>query len=124
MVESLYNTVENVGESVDSGNSAGNFVKVDNENDISMGNGGDDTYVIAGQGGTALEYGNINVAQGGLTNSEADSVNFANINEIAELELERGNIKNEKTDNSLLVNESSDMAKTVVFDNFNEYFRF
>ena len=70
MVESLYNTVENVGESIDSGNSAGNFVKVDDANDISMGNGGDDTYVIAGQGGTALEYGNINISQGGLSNSK------------------------------------------------------
>ena len=53
-----------------------------------------------------------------------DSINFANINSIADLELERGNVKNEKTDNSLLVNKSTDMAKTVVFDNFNEFLDF
>ena len=37
MVESLYNTVQTVGESIDSGK-AGDFVKVDDANDIAMGN--------------------------------------------------------------------------------------
>ena len=125
MVESLYNTVQNVGESIDSGNAAGDFVKVDNTNDIAMGNGGDDTYVIAGSGGTALEYGNIDNNYGGLINSKADSINFANIDSIADLELTRGNVRNEKIDNSLLVNEDGDEAnKTVIFDNFNEFLSF
>ena len=49
------------------------------KNDISMGNGGNDTYVIeSSRMGTALEYGDINIS-GGLSNSHADSVNFANI---------------------------------------------
>ena len=126
MVESLYNTVQKSGESIDSGSAAGNFVKIDNEADIAMGNGGDDTYVIAGEngGGDVLEYGNINVAQGGLSNSLADSINFANIDEIGDLQLARGKVKNEKTDSSLLVNKIGDTTKTVVFDNFNEYIDF
>ena len=81
----------------------------------------DDTYVIAGSGGTALEYGNIATTGGGLINSNADSINFANIDEIADLELARGNVKNEKTDSSLLVNANGDPTKTVIFDNFNEF---
>jgi len=127
MVESFYNRVENAGESIDTGSAAGNFIKVDNENDISMGNGGDDTYVIAGSGGTALEYGNINIDLGGLSNSESDSINFANIDSIADLELARGTVKNETTDSSLLVNDAmaaDPSIKTVIFDNFNEFLDF
>ena len=88
-----------------------------------MGNGGDDTYVIAGQGGTALEYGNINVNEGGLSNSLADSINFANIDTIGEL-LERGKVRNEKEDSSLLAYKFDDAHKTVIFDNFNEFIDF
>ena len=48
-----------------------------------MGNGGSDTYVIAGVnngtkvvGGTVLEYGDVNQTVGGLNNSIDDSINF------------------------------------------------
>ena len=57
-----------------------------------MGNGGDDTYVIGSNntggkvaGGTALEYGDVS-STGGLLNSEGDSVNFADIDSITELD--------------------------------------
>ena len=127
MVESVYNTVETEGESVDSGSVAGNFVKVDDSNDIAMGNGGDDTYVINSTGGTALEYGDINTEIGGFDNSKNDSINFANVNSITKLEFTRDSVRNEDTDNSLVVNEvdeTDETDKTVIFDNFNQYFDF
>ena len=46
MVETFYNRVETVGAGVSAGGKAANFVKVDNAQDIAMGNGGNDTYVI------------------------------------------------------------------------------
>ena len=85
IVETFYNRVETVGAGVSAGGEAANFVKVDNNQDIAMGNGGNDTYVIGSNddggkvaGGTALEYGDIS-SEGGLLNSEGDSVNFADI---------------------------------------------
>ena len=103
MVESIYNRVETAGQSVDSGSAAGNFVKIDDLDDIAMGNGGDDTYVIDTAGnGTVLEYGDVNTTIGGLDNSENDSVNFANITSIDQLTISRGK-ENEDTDNTLLI---------------------
>ena len=46
IVETFYNRVETVGAGVSAGGEAANFVKVDNNQDIAMGNGGNDTYVI------------------------------------------------------------------------------
>ena len=130
MVESFYNRVETVGEGVSAGGAAANFVKVDNAKDIAMGNGGDDTYVIGGTdaggkvaGGTALEYGDVS-STGGLLNSEGDSVNFADIDSIAELDFARGKDRNERADSSLFISEDGGSDATVLFDNFNPYINF
>ena len=119
MVESFYNTVETSGSGVDSGSQAGNFVKVDDATDISMGNGGSDTYVIAGVdsgtnvvGGTVLEYGDVNKAAGGLKNSTDDSVNFSGVSDIHQLKISRGEIKNEATDSSLFISDVNDTSLT------------
>ena len=113
MVESFYNRVETVGEGVSAGGAAANFVKVDNAKDIAMGNGGDDTYVIGSNngggkvaGGTALEYGDVS-STGGLLNSEGDSVNFADIESITELDFVRGKDRNERADSSLIISEDT-----------------
>ena len=55
-------------------------------------------------GGTALEYGDINTASGGLLNSDGDSINFANVNSISDLKLREVLLKM-KSRLSLLVNE-------------------
>ena len=129
IVETFYNRVETVGEGVSAGGRAANFVKVDNANDIAMGNGGNDTYVIgsnnAGKvaGGTALEYGDIS-STGGLLNSEGDSVNFADIDGITELDFVRGKDRNERADSSLFISEDGGSDATVLFDNFNPYLDF
>ena len=130
MVESFYNRVETVGEGVSAGGAAGNFVKVDNAQDIAMGNGGDDTYVIGSNnaggkvaGGTALEYGDVS-STGGLLNSEGDSVNFADIDSITELDFVRGKDRNERADSSLFISEKNGSDATVLFDNYNEYLDF
>ena len=132
MVESFYNTVETSGSGVDSGSQAGNFVKVDDASDISMGNGGSDTYVIAGVnsgtkvvGGTVLEYGDVNQTVGGLNNSIDDSINFSSVSDIHQLKISRGEIKNEATDSSLFISDVNDSSptKSVVFDNYNEYYK-
>jgi hypothetical protein len=133
MVESFYNTVETSGSGVDSGSQAGNFVKVDDASDISMGNGGSDTYVIAGVnsgtkvvGGTVLEYGDVNQTVGGLDNSIDDSINFSGVSDIHQLKISRGEIKNEATDSSLFISDVNDtsLTKSVVFDNYNDYLDF
>ena len=60
LVEDFYNVVDIDGASVNSGSEAANFVKVDDNLDIALGNGGDDTYVIESSTmGSALEYGDI-----------------------------------------------------------------
>ncbi|MFL2821455.1 MAG: cadherin repeat domain-containing protein [Alphaproteobacteria bacterium] len=130
MVESFYNRVETVGEGVSAGGKAANFVKVDNAKDIAMGNGGDDTYVIGSNnaggkvaGGTALEYGDVS-STGGLLNSEGDSVNFAGIDSITELDFVRGKDRNERADSSLFISEKNGSDATVLFDNYNEYLDF
>ena len=130
MVESFYNRVETVGEGVSAGGAAANFVKVDNSQDIAMGNGGDDTYVIGSNnaggkvaGGTALEYGDVS-STGGLLNSEGDSVNFADIDSITELDFVRGRDRNERADSSLFISEDGGSDATVLFDNFNPYLDF
>ena len=83
IVETFYNRVKTAGAGVSAGGEAANFVKVDNSQDIAKGNGGNDTYVIANDDGgkvvgMAFEYGDIS-SEGGLLNSEGDSVNFADI---------------------------------------------
>ena len=129
IVETFYNRVETVGEGVSAGGAAANFVKVDNANDIAMGNGGNDTYVIGSNdvgkvaGGTALEYGDVS-STGGLLNSESDSVNFADIESITELDFVRGKDRNERADSSLFISEDGGSDATVLFDNFNPYLDF
>ena len=110
MVESFYNTVETSGSGVDSGSQAGNFVKVDDASDISMGNGGSDTYVIAGVdsgtnvvGGTVLEYGDVNKV-GGLKNSTDDSVNFPGVSDIHQLKISREKLRT-RPDSSLFISD-------------------
>ena len=128
IVETFYNRVETVGAGVSAGEAA-NFVKVDNNQDIAMGNGGNDTYVIESNddgkvaGGTALEYGDIS-SEGGLLNSEGDSVNFADIDAITELDFVRGRDRNERADSSLFISEDGGSDATVLFDNFNPYLDF
>ena len=74
LVEDFYNVVDIDGASVNSGGEASNFVKVDDNLDIALGNGGDDTYVIESSTmGSALEYGDLK-SSGGLENSEADQL--------------------------------------------------
>ena len=130
IVETFYNRVETVGAGVSAGGAAANFVKVDNNQDIAMGNGGNDTYVIGSNddggkvaGGTALEYGDIS-SEGGLLNSEGDSVNFADIESITELDFVRGRDRNERADSSLFISEDGGSDATVLFDNFNPYLDF
>ena len=129
IVETFYNRVETVGAGVSAGGEAANFVKVDNNQDIAMGNGGNDTYVIGSNddgkvaGGTALEYGDIS-SEGGLLNSEGDSVNFADIDTITELDFVRGRDRNERADSSLFISEDGGSDATVLFDNFNPYLDF
>ena len=130
IVETFYNRVETVGAGVSAGGEAANFVKVDNNQDIAMGNGGNDTYVIGSNddggkvaGGTAFEYGDIS-SEGGLLNSEGDSVNFADIDTITELDFVRGRDRNERADSSLFISEDGGSDATVLFDNFNPYLDF
>ena len=124
LVEDFYNVVDIDGASVNSGGEAANFVKVDDNLDIALGNGGDDTYVIeSSTKGSAIEYGDIN-ASGGLANSEADSVNFKGITNIANLNFERTEIRNEQTDNTLSITQEGSTTSTDLFDNFNTHLDF
>ena len=45
-VESFHNVADVTGAGVSSSSEAGEFVKIDNEADIDLGNGVDDTYVV------------------------------------------------------------------------------
>ena len=124
MVENIFNRVDFDGAGVSSGGKSGNFVKVDDVGDVALGNGGNDTYVIeTSTMGTALEYGDINTTSGGLSNSEADSVNFAGISNAADLNFSRDAIKNEANDSTLIIDDGSG-SKTSLFDNYNTYFDF
>ena len=74
--------------------------------------------------GTALEYGDVDTASGGLSNSEADSVNLAGVTSAADLNFTRGSIKNEATDSTLIINDGTATSNTALFDNYNTYFDF
>ena len=115
LVEDFYNVVDINGASVNSGSEAANFVKVDDNLDIALGNGGDDTYVIESSTmGSALEYGDIK-SSGGLANSEADSVNFKGITNIANLNFERTEIRNEQQDNTLSITEKREVLHQLIY---------
>ena len=58
-VESFHNVVGDAGAAISSSSAAGEFVHMDNAQDIALGNGGNDTYVVGANasgiyGGTAL----------------------------------------------------------------------
>jgi hypothetical protein len=133
-VESFYNVADDDGAAVTSSSAAGEFVKIDNADDIALGNGGDDTYVVEFDndtsdiyGGIALEYGNINV-RGGLSGS-IDAVNFNSVDEVSDLTFRRGTYRNEEEGNTLFIGQSDGSGgvvgnETILFDNYNEYLDF
>ena len=124
LVEDFYNVVDINGASVNSGSEAANFVKVDDNLDIALGNGGDDTYVIkSSTKGSAIEYGDIK-SSGGLANSESDSVNFKGITDIDDLNFVRKQVRNEQQDNTLSITEKGGSTSTDLFDNFNIHLDF
>jgi hypothetical protein len=124
LVEDFYNVVDISGASVNSGSEAANFVKVDDNLDIALGNGGDDTYVIkSSTKGSAIEYGDIK-SSGGLANSEGDSVNFKGITDVDDLNFVRTEVRNEQQDNTLSITETGSTTSTDLFDNFNTHLDF
>ena len=125
-VESFYNVADDAGAAVTSSSAAGEFVKIDNSDDIALGNGGDDTYVVGDNGGDiyggiALEYGNLN-QYGGL-NGSVDAVNFNSVDTVADLTFRRDELRNEEEGSSLFIGDGSG-NETVLFDNYNEYLDF
>jgi len=130
-VESFYNVVGDDASPVPgviSSSEAGEFVKIDNAQDIALGNGGNDTYVVGANvsgiyGGTALEYGDI-ATGGGLANSDADAVNFNSVDKVSDLIFERKAVRNEADGNSLSIKDSVTGEETILFDNYNTYLDF
>jgi hypothetical protein len=130
-VESFYNVVGDDASPVPgviSSSEAGEFVKIDNAQDIALGNGGNDTYVVGANasgiyGGTALEYGDIGT-NGGLANSDADAVNFNSVDKVSDLIFERKAVRNEIDGNSLSIKDSVTGEETILFDNYNTYLDF
>jgi hypothetical protein len=130
-VESFYNVVGDDASPVPgviSSSEAGEFVKIDNAQDIALGNGGNDTYVVGADvsgiyGGTALEYGDIGT-NGGLANSDADAVNFNSVDKVSDLIFERKAVRNEIDGNSLSIKDSVTGEETILFDNYNTYLDF
>jgi hypothetical protein len=130
-VESFHNVVgvdATPAAGIISSSAAGEFVHMDSEQDIALGNGGNDTYVVGANasgiyGGTALEYGNIGTG-GGLANSESDAVNFNSVNSVSDLIFERKQVRNEADGNSLSIKDSVDGNETILFDNYNTYLDF
>jgi len=125
-VESFHNVVEDAGAAISSSSEAGEFVKIDNKDDIALGNGGDDTYVIGDDGsgiygGVALEYGNMGTS-GGLTGS-IDAVNFNSVDEVSDLTFRRGQYRNEEEGSTLFIGDGKG-EETILFDNYNEYLDF
>ena len=103
-VESFHNVVgvdATPAAGIISSSAAGEFVHMDNAQDIALGNGGNDTYVVGADvnkdiyGGTALEYGNIGDL-GGLANSDADAVNFNSADSVSDLIFERKAVQERK----------------------------
>jgi len=131
-VESFHNVAEDAGAAVTSSSAAGEFVKIDDADDIALGNGGNDTYVVGDDGGDiyggiALEYGNLN-QYGGLTGS-IDAVNFNSVDSVSDLSFRRGEERNEEVGSTLFIGQSDGSGdaignETVLFDNYNEYLDF
>jgi hypothetical protein len=129
-VESFHNVVGvdvTPAAGIISSSAAGEFVHMDSQQDIALGNGGNDTYVVGANtsgmyGGTALEYGNIG-EYGGLANSDADAVNFNSATSVSDLTFERKAVRNEADGNSLSITDSGG-NETILFDNYNTYLDF
>jgi hypothetical protein len=129
-VESFHNVVGvdvTPAAGIISSSAAGEFVHMDSQQDIALGNGGNDTYVVGADvsgmyGGTALEYGNIG-EYGGLANSDADAVNFNSATSVSDLTFERKAVRNEADGNSLSITDSGG-NETILFDNYNTYLDF
>jgi hypothetical protein len=130
-VESFHNVVGvdvTPAAGIISSSAAGEFVHMDSQQDIALGNGGNDTYVVGANansemyGGTALEYGNIG-EYGGLANSDADAVNFNSATSVSDLTFERKAVRNEADGNSLSIKDAGG-KETILFDNYNTYLEF
>ena len=129
-VESFHNVVgadATPAAGIISSSAAGEFVHMDSQQDIALGNGGNDTYVVGANasgtyGGTALEYGNIGTG-GGLANSASDAVNFNSVDSVDDLTFRRGKYRNEEEGSTLFIGDGNG-NETVLFDNYNEYLDF
>ena len=120
-VQTSYNTV-NTAQNAAVGGTGGDFVEMGGgTGNVAMGNAGNDAYMVdASDNGVVNELGDL--MGGGV--SDADSVQFELVNDMAELDFSRIQIAGEKAGNTLQITASNGNGEATLFDQYNDFLAF
>ena len=120
-VQTSYNTVQTAHNAA-VGGTGGDFVEMGGGTDnVAMGNAGSDAYIVdASDNGVINELGSL---MGGGS-SDADSVQFELVNDMAELDFSRIQIAGEKAGNTLQITASNGNGEATLFDQYNDFLEF